>query len=583
MAKKYLDRSVFLFALFLINGFYAYAQTGLLSHQLYIIDSSTGKPAPYVSIYNSTATSGAVTNIDGYCLISYKTNQDQLIFSCIGFKSMKLLMVDLLEMDTLYVEPQEMIMNEYSVTTEDDALLKLVSSLKPKGAKPSTSKTYFLLETYRNDEQIEMVEVYFNGKYNGYKIDQLGYKEGRIALGIYDNRVFASTEVSKAFYDFDIFQPSDLFPRNPLQFDKPGLRKNYKFKLIQKYVDEKGTMVHAIKFFPKKDQSNLFEGILWVDSAQALIQKIQLKGRSMQVYPFLPLFSVDSLMGVNMEINVNFNEMNGQPVFNNLNFNYSFEYLPRKKNPYLVRSNAVLYAYDKTHQFILPFFDTPSSSDNDYRHISSAPYNHQYWKAHNEFRLYSEDDHNQVFFERKDIINSKSFFSDYFNDNKGFFQDPYLFWNNQRIRFRPPTGDTLENKPLLGLPPSGSYHLGIQLYMDINLINDSVYVYTCTVYDPFATYYYFPIDDYADCFLNIYFDLVEISRRELEAEIKKIGNDALAIQNLYLNKQKEFKVEADVFFMEVEHGTNKEGMIKWNKYVKDKLGIDNVALFQLYQ
>lgn len=582
MLKKGLHRYILLIVLFFTNGVYTHAQA-LNNHGLYIMDAVGLEPAPYVNIYNTTTAIGAVSGIDGYGLIKYTSSHDPIIFSCIGFKTLKLSMGELLKMDTLLLEPQEMMMNEYSVTTDDDALLKLVSSLKPKGNQPATAKTYFLLETYRNNEQIEMVEVYFNGKYNGYKIDQLGYKEGRIALGIFDNRVFASTEISKAFYDFDIFRSSELFPKNPLQFDKQTLRKKYKFKLMQKYVDEKGTLVHAIKFFPKIDQASLFEGVLWVDSARSIIQKIQLIGTNMAVYPFVPLFSTDSLQGVNMEININFNEHKGQPVFNNLNFTYSFEYLPRKKGTYRVKSNAVLYAYDKAHSFILPYFDTPVTSDNDYRRISSAPYNQNFWKDRNEFRLHSEDDHNEVFFNRKDLINSQSFFSDYFNENKGFFQDPYLFWNQQRIRFRPPAGDSINNKPLLGLPPSSNYHLGIQMYMDINTVNDSVQVFTCTVYDPFATYYYFAIDDNADCFLNLYFDMVEISRRELEVEMKKLGNDASAIQTLYLDKQKEFKVLAEIFYMEVEHGTNKVGMLKWNEYVKDKLGIDNVALFELYK
>jgi hypothetical protein len=164
-------------------------------------------------------------------------------------------------------------------------------------------------------------------------------------------------------------------------------------------------------------------------------------------------------------------------------------------------------------------------------------------------------------------------------NNKGFFQNPYLFWSPKRIRFKE-VPDSVQKK-FVGQMPSDRYRMGIKLYVDINLIDDSLNVLSSSVYDPFNTFFYFPIDDGSDCFLNLYFDLVEITRREFESELKNIIQTPGAVKELYDLKNGQLKKMTDQFLLEAEHGTNRDGMIKWNKYVEERLGINNMNLFGL--
>jgi hypothetical protein len=552
------------------------------SISLVVVDEITRMPLAYISVYNKTNGHGTATNVSGYCTLPFNQPNELIRFTSVGYKTKEIKAGLLEHTDTLAMEPQAMVLNEFNLSANEGYYIQFFTRLKSRNKAPTLrAKTYFLLETYQDTRQVEMVEVYFNGQYHGYHIEQLDYKEGRIALKNYDTHYFVSTSISKAFYDFNLFEPDLLFPKNPLQMNKTELAKKYHFSLSQKYIDEGGHLIHAIKFYPKKEKSSLFEGCIWIDSARALIQKIQLKANQTDVYPFLPLFPDDSVAQVNLEMNISMDSCEGGMSFHHLSFGYNFTYFPRKGNPYTIQSTATLNAYDYTRSFILPLYGTEITSSNDYRYVSSTPYNSVFWDDLKEFRLHTEDNRNDVFFHEPGIVNSESFFGDNMAIQRGFFQDPFLFWSPSRIQFRRQGEDSLKSQHSLGLMPADLYHLGIKIYMDINLVNDQVHVLTTTMYDPFETFFYFPMDAGSDCFLNLYFDLVEIERRALVEEINQKTLDAATIQTIYRTRLKAFKTLADGFFMEVEHGTNPEGMIKWNKYVESHLGINNMQLFGL--
>jgi hypothetical protein len=557
------------------------AQTAA-SISLVVADEVDRSPLAYINVYNKSSNTGTATNANGYCTIPFNQPGEWIRFTSVGYKTREIKAGLLQGVDTLYMEPQATVLPEFNLSANEGYYIQFFTKLKSSNKVAALgAKTYFLLETYQDNEQMEMVEVYFNGQYHGYNIEQLDYKEGRIALKKLGTHYFVSTGISKTFYNFNVFEADGLFPKNPLQMNTGELKKKYHFSLSQKYIDEGGHLVHAIKFYPKKEKSALFEGCIWIDSARSLIQKIQLTAHQTAVYPFLPLFPNDSVAGVNLEMNISFNEWKGGMVFDHLSFGYNFIYYPRDGHPYTIRSTATLHAYDFAQRFILPLYGAEITSTNDYRYVSSTPYNRVFWNDLKEFRLHAENNRNDVFFNEPGIVNSESFFGDNMAINRGFFQDPFLFWSNTRIQFRRLPEDSLKNKNTLGLMPADLYHLGIDVYMDINLVNDSIQVLTATIYNPFTTFFYFPMDAWSDCFLNLYFDMVEIERRALVAEINHTTQDAANMRTIYFTRLKAFKTLADGFFMETEHGTNPEGMVKWNKYVEAHLGINNMQIFGL--
>ncbi|MBL0052424.1 MAG: hypothetical protein IPP29_13395 [Bacteroidetes bacterium] len=65
------------------------------------------------------------------------------------------------------------------------------------------------------------------------------------------------------------------------------------------------------------------------------------------------------------------------------------------------------------------------------------------------------------------------------------------------------------------------YDLNVKLFVDVNTIADTVNIMTAAVFDPYKSYYKFPVTNASLCFINIYFDLVEIERRELDVELQR--------------------------------------------------------------
>ena len=124
------------------------------------------------------------------------------------------------------------------------------------------------------------------------------------------------------------------------------------------------------------------------------------------------------------------------------------------------------------------------------------------------------------------------------------------------------------------------YNLDVKIFMDINLQKDSNEVQLVTILDPFTSYSNLSNSPNSIAFVNMYFDLVEIKKRELERKIKTSLN-VKEIKLLYEETNAELIDISRDFFTETAGGTNKTGMSEWNEYVYRQLGIDNLELFKV--
>jgi hypothetical protein len=81
----------------------------------------------------------------------------------------------------------------------------------------------------------------------------------------------------------------------------------------------------------------------------------------------------------------------------------------------------------------------------------------------------------------------------------------------------------------------------------------------------------------------MYFDLCEIERRKFEAHCRLSHFDQAEISKHYLKSEADMTALLKNFADEVERGSRKKAMLKWNAIIFKELGIDNLALFGLYQ
>ncbi|MFZ5553690.1 MAG: carboxypeptidase-like regulatory domain-containing protein [Bacteroidota bacterium] len=569
-----------------------YAQPRQLSLHLElsgkIINAGDQQPLPYANIYNYSSKKGTISNENGDFTIAIQSLNDTIVISYTGFITRQLSALEIRKQKIVALSFATTLLDEVTVLADNSFLYEMIASCKKKPhIKPDTAKTYFSLNTFIGNKEVEMLEAYYNGIFSGYDVNDILLKNGRLAFVKYDNTSFLSTETSKAVFMLKLFEKNKYLPRQPFEMTKKEMKKHYRLSLNKKYKNESNNPVYVIGFTPNDTSGKYFSGMTWIDSISKNIIKINLSLRNSSVHPFLPLWPSDSIGKVNMDITETFTIKNDKAYFEHIDFNYSMEYMNREKKPYTIKTNAVLFAYDYESHFILPGLTDSRNYLSDYRKIEAAPYNSFFWKYNNEPSLPEQKTKNELFFSQPETIyNSKDI--KYFTHDpyhRNFFEAPYIHWNGDRICFIYQPKDSISNiakKEEFVNAPATLYELKVHLYLDVNYYKDSLHVFTATVFDPYESFYKYPIDTLANCFLNIYFDLMEIQRRELDSEIKKPGITQQQVVLLYHERKKKMESLSKTFFRECERGKNRKELLKWNNYVKEKLGIDNLKTFGIH-
>ncbi len=112
----------------------------------------------------------------------------------------------------------------------------------------------------------------------------------------------------------------------------------------------------------------------------------------------------------------------------------------------------------------------------------------------------------------------------------------------------------------------------------MNLSGDTLQTFTKTILDVYETFVNLPETPELDCFINIYFDLYEIARRQLEQELKGIKTAEKA-DKIYKKISDDINTRQKQFVSETQSGKNKYYLNKWNGVVVKELNIDNMKIF----
>ncbi|TSJ44749.1 carboxypeptidase-like regulatory domain-containing protein [Fluviicola chungangensis] len=555
-----------------------------------IMDESTNEAIPFANIQNRSLRKGTISNADGFFKISFEKWTDTIWIHSVGFKSQRLT----LDQRTGFyvVKMQESIteLGEVMVTlNENIQLFHLLEACRTNPNKiKQQAKSYYELKTFIDDKQVELVEGFFNVGLSGYELSSQELKAGRIAMQTYDEqmRMFVSTESSKAIILSKVMNETDYFPLSPLSMNLKKMRRGFYLNLDRKYLDDNQDSITVINYLPKIRSGNYFKGKIWLNTTQNRLVKQTMECEDCKIHPFLPLFESDSILKVNLQITKTFGPKNGKQLFNHVDFNYEIAYKSRfgqsgEKN-YRIKTSALLYAYDYDETFFIPKFEFDKKA-SDYRKIFSIPSNDFFWKYNDEYRMNDHQNSNLAFFsDPASMTNANYSVKTDSPLKKGFFQEPYIRWSTNRIIFKESIPDSLLDHSKVGLTDR-NYNLSVKVFLDMNSYQDSTNILTCTIFDPYESYYLLPIDTVTHCFINIYFDLVEIERRKLEKTLK---NKVLTREELN-ERYDEFIRMCDLikkmYFEDVDHGRNRRQLIKWNSFVKSELQIDNIEIFGLFK
>ena len=578
-------RYLFFFFAFFVLPFSRAKTNDFIEIEGTIVDARTKLAIPYAKIYNPSISKGTISNLEGYFRLPISAYDNQLFVSFMGYKKQVISLKKEISFYTIYLEEEDRLLSEVVVgPNENDYLYDLVTKTrKNESHTRKTGKTYYELKSYHDTSQIELVEGFYTIHLKGCDIEELDLKAGRLALQPYKGRYFASLESSRAITQLKTFDQNFYFPTSPIEIKKKELKTHFKLGLLAKFVDDQNDSIYHISFEPKKELGLFYYGELWIDKDHETVKKINFKCDSCKKYPFLPIFPSDSIANVQFNITKTFTEIDGEMIFSQIDFFYVIDYKSRigttNQQNYKIVTNAILYTYDFESEFE---FITPSKlpeNVSDYRKYNATPYNDFFWKFNDEFRMKNQANENESFFQSPNSHTNISVFKKLPNQKTGLFEHPFIQWSTNRILFREFLSDTME-RPVTNVIYD-NYQLKIDFYVDLNTYNDSTNLFSAVIFNPFESFYHLPITKETQCFINIYFDLYEIVRRKFEAELKDESYDLETVKHIYSTYQKALGKEMNTFFKAVDRGTNRVDLEKYNAFVYDNLGIDNLALFGL--
>ncbi len=545
-----------------------------------IVEENTNLPLPFVTVFNKTQLTGTASNPEGYFELPNNRIGDTIVVVFLGYQDYIFTITPELPKEII-LSPHASSLNEIIVTGESDFLYALVSALrKDRKTKTKTSKTYFFLETQLYNEPIEIIEAYYNGRYSDHGIDSLKFKKGRIGLKPVHNRYYRSTESSSLFSLHDVFASSYLFPESPLAVSKKELKNNYTLTLSYTF-EELQSKIYVVDIVPKDERTDLFGGTVWIDQQHNQLNKVSLRVKNASVHPFIPI-GYNTIRKVDMEINKTYQTIDGDPFINSIDFNYNIAYVDTLGNEMKATTKAFTKAYDYDQRFKLPDFVFTRHLHEDYRNITAVPYDSLFWNLTTEFRFYDRLEEIETFITKHKIENSVIHPQSQRDSMHAQLQFPYILWSTNRFKMGRASDRAMEKSLNSKSFAIDKYNFNVKLYLDVNLIKDSLIYQLYAILDPVDSYYYFPIADIDLAYMNMYFDLIEIQRRALDSAIRKLPHPTTALlDELYQDHLKQFDTTLRSFISQTNRGKNLKKMEAWNDFIFAALGINNLEQFEV--
>lgn len=584
------------------------AYTQDYSIQSRVIESETRAPIPYASVYTLKDRRGTITDLDGNFELTEVFDNDTIVFYFAGFQKKKLIAGSI--GPTVKLEPLEQLLDDVIVLADESIPYKLISNTRKNVRhKNEVAQSYMEMQSFLNEHQLEYFQGYYYGTYDGYDIEDLELKTARFGIQKTPNMAFHSKETSRAMYKHDIFNTNEFFPDSPFGMKRRKLVKTFKVEMNAKYKEQNGDITYVLSFQPRKEARSAFSGKVWIDSATNILTKVELLIQDASKCPFIAIHRGGVLLDVNMHITKTYDRMSEGVRLNSMDFDFDFTFDPQsfynvdngvfyKQRPhdsinykpipsYRIRANAVLAAYNFNEEFYIPKFDFPSHEFADYHKMIAFKHHTDFWDCYTTFRV-GNSEKNEQFLDDPQTVTHKTLFKKNSISGVGMYEYPYRHWAKKRIYLRPPAKNEEEKVPDIRTQFEGNsinaqkYNLVAQILFEVDSLCGNWQYRTRTVYDPFQSFYNFERTPRSVAFLNVYFDLMEISRRKLNAKLDAVENPSEEIwMKIYQKHKEKTSARMDTFFKEVERGTREEDFLKWNALVIEELGIDNIQMFSI--
>ena len=555
-----------LLLIILVCGMAMMSAAQTTTSQTLVVDAETDEPLAYCHIYFPSLHSGTITNQDGAFDMAGVPPGDSVRFSYVGYETRWLTASEVLRQGRIALRPKSILLSESVILGEDSFLYKAVARCRKRmqSQPQQIAKAYFHLESVSNDVPLEMMQCYYNATIQGCHINELALKNGRAALPRPEDGYYVSLNTSKAIVMLDLTNASSQFPANPLQLSGSQCRKRFNLVRLPSYSD--ASVLH-IAFTPKRGPGRHFEGEMWIDAHTFALPKIVLKCQEAVLHPFKPINEESVIRSVAFQVTQSFSVDGDVSFLDHVDFSYNLDFLMRvdqKLEPLSVHTQGLLYLYERGAAFILPYFDYDDRL-NDYHKISFIPYDEAFWDETWGFKFTALQLKRLAWLREQGVLVN---YKDVFHD-AGLFGVNNVLWSEERIRFGFDAASNVRNR--MGLH--------VQLFLDINKTEEGLRYTSATVLDVYRSYNWMEDSDRITCYVNMYFDMAEIVRRELVETLEGGPRTELFARKAYRESANRLRFILTRLTRETDYGRNRIKMREWNDRIRDVLGIDNLTLF----
>lgn len=232
-----------------------------------ILNKSSGEPIAYANVYNKNLLKGTISNNDGYFRIPVSGAGDSVMVSFVGYQKQCIIFNGKDKFYTIFLETMPQLLSEVLIAAPDDAWLRnLLVDCRKKAPEANTcAGAYYELKSYVQDQQVELVESFYNVNMTGYDLSSLDLKAGRLALKPFRHGLFVSMAGSRAITMLKMFGDNPYFPQSPLELSEGKIKKHYYLELIRKFRDDTLDSLYEIRFSPRDTSGFFFRGRVWLN------------------------------------------------------------------------------------------------------------------------------------------------------------------------------------------------------------------------------------------------------------------------------------------------------------------------------
>ncbi len=540
--------------------------------QATVFSKNLNERLKYVIISSKNSEKTYLTNPEGIFHIPYISDTDTLIFSLPGYNSVNKSVSDIkLEREVLMTD-FGLHRSEFMPKITSSSLLLFIRNAAEKlRKKPAlNSQAYLEYSSYSGNTDFEFSRFYYNVTIQGSKVLNMNLKHGRIGLvpNHLDLNVLAP---SKSLIKQAPVQNSKLFPANPLQLIPDQNAENlWNFEMVSHSSSDKTIQIN---FTPKeRNNGSLFEGEIWLDTVSFNIIKLALKIKNAVLHPFVGN-PTDTINNVGIELDYHFS--NASEIDNKLiyiHYTYAFDYTKNKSISVVsdrIMNEGLIHFYNYKETFFIPEL-SPNSQYDDHLKSGMMPFDSIFWK----YNIGTDLTLRQL--ERISNIAKNGVLVNYNLGKKEKLLEKSLFEQNNIVWNKDKYLDLDRDMKLNTL----QCELGIYIYCDINKYNDTIFFNTMTILDRLNTKFNLEYNKQNLVFQNIYFDLCEIIRLNLDEKLEKLSRDEDILIACEV-AMKDLKSMTDKLKSETSIGQNIDKLKKWNDLVYNRTGTDNFKIFDL--